>query len=108
MTEYCCEKCGYIITKPEKFWISDIYKYMFCDENNNLLLNQIIKFENMYQEWEDLFDRFNIKLPKPIKDMTYYRNASIRKSYQEYYDEELKNIIYEKDQFIFDTYGYSF
>ncbi len=44
----------------------------------------------------------------PLKDMTYYRNASIRKSYQEYYDEELKNIIYEKDQFIFDTYGYSF
>lgn len=30
--------------------------------------------------------------------MFYYKNASIRKPYKEYY----------KDKFIFDTYGYTF
>ena len=106
--EYVCEKCGHINEKPPKFWLYDMYKYMFCDSNNILLLKHVIKFEKLSTDLPKILKQYNIGLSTSIDKMTYFRNQSDRKPYQEYYDEELKEIIYQKDKFIFDTYGYTF
>lgn len=43
----------------KRFWLIDMYKYMFY-ENDVLLLNEIIKFENFQITLEELFKKLNI------------------------------------------------
>lgn len=58
---YTCEKCGYMHNQSNRFWLSDMYKYMFCDNNNNLLINQVIKLENLYDELEKIIQKIQYK-----------------------------------------------
>lgn len=65
-------------------------------ENGNLIVNNIIKFENLN---EDFFNIFNEKLP--VKNKGRYK-----KKYYEYYDDEVKSIVKNFFYDDFENFGY--
>jgi len=72
------------------------------DDNQNLLVNQIYKFENYSDEVEKIFNKLGIK-----KKLTHERRT-IHEHYSTYYAEETINIVknlFEKDIILF---GYEY
>lgn len=72
------------------------------DYDGNILVDHIIKFENFEEELQPILDKYELNKPIP------HLNKSIREPYQEYYDDESKEIVREnfaKDIILF---GYKF
>ena len=65
------------------------YKFC-CDDKNNFCLDQIIKFEDLNND----FNKISTKLFNK-QDMLKHFNKSNHKNYREYYDNELKDKIYK-------------
>jgi len=103
------EYCGLTGNLP-RFWLSDMYKYCFCNSDGKLLLDYVYKLEDIDAEYRHIFAINNLPIVENISQFDSFRNASIRKPYThpQYYDQELKDLIYEKDAFIFEEYNYSF
>lgn len=92
----------------DNFWLSNLHDYMFRDEQGNNLMNHIGKFENMNDELNFVLKENNLIPRIELKDFWGYKNGSHRRDYHEYYNKESKEIIFEKDKKIFETYGYEY
>jgi hypothetical protein len=91
----------------DNFWLSNLHDYMFEKDGENIM-NHIGKFENMNDEMNFVLKENGITPRVELKDFWGYKNSSKRKDYHEYYNEESKRIIFEKDKKIFDLYGYGY
>jgi hypothetical protein len=71
------------------------------DHDKLCMMDKVYKFEDGIEN--GLRDALEMEITDfPVK------NTSERKPYQEYYDKELIDLVYYKDRFIFETYGYTF
>ena len=80
--------------------IGPSFSYLF-DENNNLLVDHIGKFENLKEEWGFICEQLKVKL-KLNHHNKYSRD---NKHYRDYYDDETKEFVaktYEKDLEMFE------
>ena len=79
-------------------------QYDFCTDNKkNFCLDKVIKFENLNQDFNDICDVIYKK-----KNMLNHFNKSDHKSYQEYYDLNTKNKIYNCCKKDIDFFEYEF
>jgi len=87
--------CGYPLVYFEKFpnWIHR--------HDELCLMNEVYKFEDGIEN--ALSDVFKMEIENFPKI-----NTSEHKSYREYYDDELVELVLYKDRFIFEEYGYTF
>jgi len=72
-------------------------------DQNGLLLDYIIKFENLENELKNMFKSLNLDYP----DIPTI-NISNHKNYREYYDNETKEFIYELFKKDINYFGYEF
>ncbi len=81
-----------------------INQYKYCtDKNNNFCLDEIIKFENLNNDFNKLSSKFFNK-----KDMLNHFNKSDHKQYREYYSDKLKDKIYKSCKKDIDFFDYEF
>ena len=76
---------------------------MLSDENGNLLMDFVGKYENLNEDFDKICDHIGIKranLP--------HLNQTKKKSYQEYYDEEAKNLIFNAYRADIEAFDYEF
>jgi hypothetical protein len=74
-----------------------------CDLDDNIIIDFIGKYENLNEDVEFAFNKINF----PIRPLNHV-NKTIRKPYQEYYDEETKQFIAEKCKKDIELFGYEF
>lgn len=87
-----------------------IPQYLFvCDENDNLIVDLILKYENgLDNEFIQLLDILG-KTPPPNFSLPKNNTTrSKRKKYTEYYNKETQGIIYDLYKKDFDTFGYTY
>ena len=60
-----------------------------CDLKGNLLVNKILRFENLNEDWNNMFSELNLK---PIPQLPS-ANKSSHKHYSDYYDDESQEFI---------------
>lgn len=68
------------------------------------------KFENLRTDLEEILSKI-VPMPTEFKHqlLTYPKvNESNRSHYRDYYDEELREIVLERDQAVLDEFGYEF
>jgi len=100
----------------DRFWFSNLYKEMFCDDEDNVLMDYIGKQENLLSEVEYFLDLNNVKTEVSIRDFDELtkeqfpqaRNATTHEHYATYYDDELIDLIAEGDKYIIEKHGYKF
>jgi len=78
------------------------YQYMCCDENKNCLIKQFIKVEELEIEFPKTMKKLGIKA-ELLKV-----NVKPHKPYQEYYNEETKQIVAETYKKEREMFGYKF
>jgi hypothetical protein len=76
--------------------------FMDCILRNEKLRDDLLKNYKYYADSEEIVEKAISNRPKRSKTATKKKPAHL------FYDEELKNFVYEKDKFIFDKYGYTF
>jgi hypothetical protein len=101
------EHIKYGLTSTPNFWLNNLHDYMFCDKGK-IIMNYIGKFEKMSEELDYVLKLNGTEARIPLKDYWGNKNASKRGDYHEYYDNELINIITEKDKKILNLYGYTY
>ena len=94
-----------------RFWLSDMYKYMFYN-NDSFFMDHVGKLETIDTENQSLWDHISISPSHSLASFdqqtsNMHRNRSAHEHYSSYYDQEMTDIIYEKDKLIFDKYGYT-
>jgi len=72
------------------------------DRKGNIIIDYVARFENLSKEWEKLKELGNFDL-----ELSHV-NKSIHKPYQEYYDEESRDIVTERFKKDIDYFGYTF
>ena len=100
----------------DRFWFSNLYKEMFCDDENNVLMDYVGKQENLINEVEHVLSLNSIVPDVSIRDFDLVakdhfpqaRNATKHEHYTAYYDDELVDLISEKDEYIIEKHGYRF
>lgn len=75
-----------------------------CDENDNILVDFLGSFENLNEDFSKLADKLNLKKKK----LPHERKTNVRKNknYDEYLNEESKELIYERYKKDFELFGY--
>ena len=99
--------------KAERFWMSQMYQYMFCDRNSEkLLLNFVGRTENLNEDMDTVFELIKTSPSISFKNFLLaespYRNSSEHNHYSQYYDQELIDLVQEKDGDIVQQYDYQF
>ena len=94
-----------------RFWLSDMYKYMFYIDEQ-FYMDHIGKLETINDDIQYLWNETNISPRYSLSSFDQqtgkiHRNQSNHEKYISYYDQETIDIIYQKDKLIFDTYGYT-
>ena len=75
----------------------------FIFDENIILVDKILKFENLQQEWDEFAPTLGLyprKLPHKNNLGTY--------DYRDYYDDGLIDIVYKKEKKIIDMMGYTY
>jgi len=87
----------------------DVVKYHFgsslrwvMDENNNIIADKIIKFENIDTELSDLFNKYG------YTDIITKNNSTNHKNYREYYNEESIKLVRENFKEDIEYFKYEF
>ncbi|TXT66076.1 MAG: hypothetical protein BAJALOKI3v1_50076 [Promethearchaeota archaeon] len=105
----CDYICNYKSSMSNRFWMSDIYNYMFYDLDRKYYIDFIGKIENLNEDLSYIYKHLDIELPEPtpyIKENC--TNKSKHEHYSVYYDDKLIDMIYNKEFDIIDRYGYTF
>lgn len=78
----------------------------FTDENGNILVDFLGKFESLQSDYDKICDILNI----PQKELPFLNKSKNRKEkdYRTYYNEETKNLIYENLKEDIELFGYHF
>lgn len=87
-------------------WIDDV-KYQLDwirDENKNILVDFIGKYENLNDDWKIVAKKLNVNNKLPISN----RNMTRNRDYTKYYTNESRDIIYNKFKEDIDYFGYKF
>jgi len=89
------------------------YYNCFCyDKNKNLLLNNVVKLENLNNDLLNIFEENNLKInispEKYFEKKENVLNKTTHNKYDFYYTEEIKNRISEMEQKIINKYNYVF
>lgn len=100
----------------DRFWFSNLYKEMFCDDQNNVLMDYVGKQENLIGEVDYVLSLNKIEPDVSISDFDLVtkerfpqaRNATVHEHYTTYYDDELVDLISEKDKYIIEKHEYNF
>ena len=81
------------------------YKY-YCDTNNNIIVDKIIKYENVNDELRKVLLNFGIK----FNELNIYEKSGYRpnKHYRDFYDDYQKNIIENAFDFELKLHNYKF
>jgi hypothetical protein len=95
-----------------RFWLSSLYQYMFYD-NGLFSMNHVGKLENIDQEIDNLWSTTGVEKYISLKEFDnlsnrFHRNASKHNHYQEYYDNEMIDIVLKYDELVLDKYNYEF
>ena len=78
------------------------YSYL-VDNKRNICVKKIIKFENLQEEFLDVFNKIDIpKIKIP------HRNKTEHRPYWEYYNDETKEIVAERFKEDIEFFGYKF
>ncbi len=77
-------------------------KDFITDDDGKLLVNFVLKFENVEKDFEEVCRKIGIKEKLP------HMNKSSRRDYKEYYDEETKRLVEGCFKEDLDFFGYSF
>ena len=76
----------------------------FIYVNNDCKMDLVMKFENINEDWQILCKKININR-KLIKDDKY--SSGKKYNYKDYYDDELRNIVYNLYKDDFELFHYS-
>jgi len=77
-----------------------------CDKVGNLLVDSILKFENMREELSHLSSRLDLQLP--VDGIPLLNASEERQDYRKYYDEQSKERVQALYDYEFSMFGYSF
>jgi len=103
------KKCIHSLAESGEGYYSWQFKRMHGDLDN--ASTYIGRFENFQDEFLSLMDKCSVENIDQIKQQLgkgKRMNASSHSHYSRYYDDELRDLIAEKDRFIIDRYGYKF
>jgi hypothetical protein len=78
----------------------ELQKSFVVDENNNLIVDFIGKFENIQKDFNKVCDRLDIRTSLP------HINKSKHKPYYEYFDKKTSNMIIEAYEEDYNFFGY--
>ena len=74
-----------------------------CDEDDNLLVDSVLKFENLEEGYESLCEAFGVEVTPLAK-----KNQSGHAGYKAYYDERTRKYIGERFRRDVDLFDYSY
>ena len=81
-----------------------IPQYKFIEKDGKILVDKIMKLENIDNELNDFCLENNLECPKKLQK----KNKSKHKDYREYYDKETQDLVYNFYKKDFDLLGYSY
>jgi len=103
-----CENNGNNFYLQEPIYFIPQYKYITI--KNIILVDEIIKFENLNEEWVKISKKINtLHNFTPIKETLEVINATphkMNKNWKDYYNEETKEIVYNLYKKDFEIFGY--
>lgn len=103
-----CESNGNNFYLREPIYFVPQYKYITI--KNIILVDEIIKFENLNEEWIKISKKINtLHNFTPIKETLEVINATphkMNKNWEDYYNEETKEIVYNLYKKDFEIFGY--
>jgi len=87
-----------------------IPQYKFISIKNIILMDDLIRYENIQEDWKRIVDKLNSNTNfTKIDDYLEVENATpskMNKSWEEYYTEETKEIVYNMYKKDFELFGY--
>jgi len=85
------------------------YNYeIYTDKNKELLVDRVIKYENLDEELGDIFGRLGVPYEGSLDvyEKSHYREK--KKNFQESYTENQKKLVADKFEFEINLHGYNF
>jgi len=76
--------------------------------NGSIKCDYFIKFENLLEDLEIVCKKLSIPFDKDLLPNFKSKCRTEKKPYQDYYDEETKQIVYQKHKEEFELFGYTF
>lgn len=91
------------------YGINFMPQFKFISIKNIILVDKVIKFENLNDEWREVAEIINKKVDFKIYNKLNALNVNslkINKNWVDYYNEKTKDMIYELYKKDFDLFGY--
>jgi hypothetical protein len=93
-----------IIKKENKYQQIKTTASYIMDENNNLMIDYVGRFENLKNEWEFICKKIGIKIDLPHKN----KHSRNNKHYRDYYDDETREFVLKACEKDLEIFGYEF
>ncbi len=79
---------------------------LISGRNKNILTDYIIRFENLNEDWDNMFK--DLGMETPVLPYGNKFNKTEHKHYSEYYDDETIELVHKLFKKDFDSFGYKF